>query len=310
MVRCVLLFAMVFTANSVFGKVRPKVIYGADNRVELTNTQTMFENLGRATAALVRDEALVLDSSGRGYTIAPNVKTLKESLRLCSKERFANQPFLASCSGFLVAENIMVTAGHCYQGMMNTACDNHAWVFDYKLEDETRPFSFSFPKENVYRCKRVLKSVLSSSDRGDYSIIELDRKVTDRTPVQFRRSGAIKVGEKVTVIGHPWGLPSKVAEGGKVLHADQAQYFTTNLDTFQGNSGSAVFNSSTGVVEGILVRGRSDALMTFGSAEGVCRTLNVCNEDGSSCSVKDENSKGEDVSRMTIVAAELEKLGL
>ena len=120
----------------------------------------------------------------------------------------------------------------------------------------------------------------------------------------------MKVGDQLTVIGHPWGLPSKIAEGGKVLFSDQPQYFTTNLDTFQGNSGSAVFNSSSGVVEGILVRGRSDALMTFGEAEGVCRTVNVCNEDGSTCAVKDEDSKGEDVSRITVVAAELEKLGL
>ncbi|MBI2518814.1 MAG: trypsin-like peptidase domain-containing protein [Bdellovibrio sp.] len=311
MMRCVFLFVMVFTSTQLFAKVLPKVIYGIDNRAELNNTpRTMFETLGRSTAAMVRDEALVLDSSGGSYSLAPSVKTLKESLRLCSKERFGDQPFLASCSGFLVAENILVTAGHCYQGMMNSACDDHVWVFDYKLEDETRPFSFSFPKENVYRCKRVLKAVLNSSDRSDYSIIELDRKVTDRLPLRLRKSGAVKVGEQVTVIGHPWGLPSKIAEGGKILHADQSQYFTTTLDTFQGNSGSAVFNSQTGIVEGILVRGRSDALMSFGSDEGVCRTLNVCNEDGSSCSVKDENSKGEDVSRITVVAAELTKLGL
>ena len=185
MMRCAFIFFMLLSATQVFSKVSPKVIYGADNRMELSNTtRTLFEGLGRSTAAMVRDEALILDSSGQSYTLAPNVKTLKESLRLCSKERFASQPFLASCSGFLVAENILVTAGHCYQGMMNSACNDHAWVFDYKLEDETRPFSFSFPKENVYRCKRVLKAVLNSSDRGDFSIIELDRKVTDRVPLR------------------------------------------------------------------------------------------------------------------------------
>ncbi len=309
--RCVLLFAMLFTGTQVFAKVSPKVIYGLDNRRELTNTtQAIFEELGRSTAAMVRTEALTLDSTGATYNLSSSVKTLKDALRLCSKERFGNQPFLASCSGFLVSDNIMVTAGHCYSGMMQSACSDHVWVFDYKLEDETRPFAFSFPKENVYHCKRVIKAVLNSSDSTDFSIIELDRKVTDRLPLKFRKTGAVSVGDPMTVIGHPWGLPTKVADGGKVLYADKSQFFTTNLDTFQGNSGSAVFNITTGVVEGVLVRGRSDAVMSFNGAEGVCRTVNVCSEDGTNCSVKDENSKGEDVTRMTVVAAELAKLGL
>ena len=35
-------------------------------------------------------------------------------------------------------------------------------------------------------------------------------------------------------------------------------YFTANLDTYRGNSGSPVFNAITHKVEGVLVRGEQD----------------------------------------------------
>jgi hypothetical protein len=118
--------------------------------------------------------------------------------------------------------------------------------------------------------------------KDDYAFIELDRKVTDLEPLKVRTSGKISKGDSVVVIGHPTGLPTKIADGAKV-RSIQGKFFSANLDTFGGNSGSAVFNAVTHEVEGILVRGETDYV--YNSTLG-CQVVNVCSND--SC-------RGEDV---------------
>src|SRR5690606_13166453 len=102
----------------------------------------------------------------------------------------------------------------------------------------------------------------------------------DRAPLSIRRSGSAQVGDELVVIGHPAGLPVKVAGGAQVRHLER-DYFIANLDTFGGNSGSAVFNVHTGEVEGILVRGELDFITRNG-----CRVSNQCADSG---------CRGEDV---------------
>ncbi len=87
------------------------------------------------------------------------------------------------------------------------------------------------------------------------------------------------------MIGHPTGIPTKVAGGAFVRDNSNDKFFVANLDTFGGNSGSAVVNSETGVVEGILVRGENDYV-----TEGGCSVPQVCTMDG---------CRGEDVTRIT-----------
>mgnify|MGYP002404305880 CR=1 FL=1 len=71
------------------------------------------------------------------------------------------------------------------------------------------------------------------------------------------------------VVGHPSGLPMKVAPG-------RVQFVTPRLimmdtDTFGGNSGSPVLNAETGEVEGIFFRGGLDYVP---SADG-CQRAHV-----------------------------------
>ena len=88
--------------------------------------------------------------------------------------------------------------------------------------------------------------------------------------------GEIQVGEPLCLIGHPWGLPTKVSHTAEVLKNDGLTWFMANLDSFEGNSGSAVFNELTGEVEGILVRGKPDAVGQYLPEVGFCKTLNYC----------------------------------
>ena len=100
-------------------------------------------------------------------------------------------------------------------------------------------------------------------------MIRLDRQVEDRTPLNLRRSDSLGVGEQLMIIGHPMGLPSKIADGGFALTVGNV--IEASVDAFAANSGSVILNSKTGLVEGILVAGEADFFL-----DGNCRREAVC----------------------------------
>lgn len=258
-----------------------KVIYGDDNRVDwYASNNAMFRELALSTAAMINKEKLIENSDT--YTISGI------SLRgrgMCANERFSDQITAASCSGFLVGEDLLVTAGHCIEDHRD--CKKYSWVFDYRLNfkgDKAK----TVDSASVYNCKDIVERKLPAFGKDDYALIKLDRKVTDRQPLEYRKSGKIKKGENLVVIGHPTGLPSKIADGA-VVRSRKAKFFVANLDTYGGNSGSAVFNADTGIVEGILVRGATDYVSRNG-----CRQSNTIGNNA---------GRGEDVTYITNIKA-------
>lgn len=280
----------IFTASALALSINTlavdKVVYGEDNRLDIFEvTNPMHLKLAKATAAMV-------NNSNLEQTSADSVKLSGSPLKVCSDEKFNGQITPASCSGFLVEHNdkqYMVTAGHCVSS--ESACKRISWVFDFAKTsaDQTE---YTVSKESVYKCTRLVERKLISSTSDDYAVLELDRKVMDREALSFRTNGDIQEGEEVMVIGHPTGLPSKVADGSYVRESKNRVYFVANLDTFAGNSGSAVFNSNSGEVEGILVRGHTDYTWRRG-------------EDGKSCQAPVycgmEECRGEDVTKITSI---------
>jgi V8-like Glu-specific endopeptidase len=119
-------------------------------------------------------------------------------------------------------------------------------------------------------------------------VIKLDRAVVGRTPLKYRTSGKAASDAVLTVIGHPTGLPVKITAAADMRDNSNPIFFVTNADTYGGNSGSAVVDARTGIVEGILVRGDQDyARSSAGCMESVYR-----DQDG---------GRGEDVTRITII---------
>lgn len=257
----------------------PDVIYGEDNRVEANeSSDAILREASLSVAAFM--SRTHLQKSGQGYVLKG--RTLQDR-GICASERFSDQPSLSTCSGFLVAPNVLVTAGHCVKA--STGCDSGAWVFDYKIIRNGE--DIRVPSSSVYSCKRVIKKVLDPLERRDFAVIELDRKVTGRRPLKLRETGKVSPGDRLAVIGYPNGLPLKIADDGEVRRLEK-HFFVTNLDTYHGNSGSPVLNTATGIVEGILVRGDDDFVKT---AEG-CQVSKTCSATG---------CRGEDVSYITDV---------
>ncbi len=232
-----------------------RVIYGEDNRKETYDATPIQRLLAESTAAMIPNKNM-LDVDGEHSLLPP--QSFKNTYSLCEEERFKDQPTSASCSGFLISPDILVTAGHCITSQKG--CEEVSWVFDYKVKKENNRADVLIPNENIYKCQKVIETMLDGrgEESRDFAVIKLDRPVKKARALLYRTRGKINQGSGIYVIGHPTGLPQKVTDGGKVFENTSKRYFVSNLDTYGGNSGSAVFNALTNQVEGILVRGAKD----------------------------------------------------
>lgn len=260
-----------------------KVVYGEDNRRDVYDSpNASFIELSKSTAAMINSNNLKTVLNGEVEVTG----TTLQARGICAQERFSTQLSAANCSGFLVSSNKLVTAGHCIKSTAD--CKSYKWVFDFKV-DNAEQKGVSVPSTSIYSCKRIISRKLDNTTKDDYAYIELDRKVLDRQPLKVRRSGKVAKGDALVVIGHPTGLPTKISDGANVRNL-QSKFFQANLDTYGGNSGSAVFNVQTEEVEGILVRGETDYV--YNSALG-CQVSNVCSDEG---------CRGEDVTYITNIS--------
>jgi len=298
-------FSLIFVSHGVVAV--DKVIYGRDNRVDAEFSSNSLYYESKSVSALIKKSNLKSIRNGESFILNYNVENYGDSHNLCREEKFYDQPAASACTGFLVAPNVMVTAGHCYSTFMKDACDTHVWVFDYKINDPENPFEIEIPKKNVYKCKKILSKEYRSPGKRtklDFAIIELDRPVRNRRPLTINRSNSLRKGSPLTVMGHPFGLPLKIADSSKVLSTKDDLYFAANLDTFQGNSGSPVFNSNTGKVEGILVRGRPDKWKK--DLSDSCYIVNVCDNDGQNCGKDSFYLDGEEATKFSYILNEFD----
>ena len=240
--------------------IENKAIYGKDDRVEIDQyPDAAFVKKSDAIAVRIPNKDLKPISSS--YFSFPD-KAIQDIRRLCDGIPFNDQPAPGECSGFLVGSKTLVTAGHCIR--FSNDCERHSWVFGFKVGVS------AFESSQIYSCKKVISQKLVTDDyqHSDYAVIELDREVEGVTPLEYRKEGTIEKDTPLVVIGHPSGLPMKAADGAVVKTQGNATlneklsrrpyFFAANLDTFGGNSGSPVFNTTTKLVEGILVKGRED----------------------------------------------------
>lgn len=225
------------------------VIYGVDDRMEVFDVPAGVHRDAAESAVLMQTDADFLDRSDPADVRITYEGILGETEELCADVRFYDQPDPGYCSGTLIDDRHVMTAGHCVE----TADDcgpRYPWVFGYRYES---PGVFgAITASDVYEC--VNRVVFRNDLEGDYAIIELDRPVAGHDPAVFRTgSDPAPNGTALTLIGHPNGIPMKIAGGASVLGFDGLELHT-DLDAFFGNSGSGVWDDA-GRVVGILVAG-------------------------------------------------------
>lgn len=263
-------------------KLTAKVIYGADGRLDLFQvSDERLKTFAQSTVALIDNNSI----STQGSLSTIKASTYRSQNNLCSTERFGEQEAAAFCSGSLVGEDLIMTAGHCITKLSD--CSSTSFVFDYALK-QAGTQARQVASSDVYKCVSIVKRKFEESGT-DYTLVKLDRKVSGRTPLKIRRSGSVQINDELAVIGHPAGLPTKVTVGGIVRGVSDSRFFVANTDTYGGNSGSAVFNVQTGLIEGILVRGETDF-----KPQGSCNISYKCSEMG---------CRGEAITRVSELAA-------
>jgi hypothetical protein len=206
--------------------MKPEVIYGNDDRLdEYEVDDPNILAVGDATVAFVSQSQLTDNNDGtfslpsetyaEWYLWADPIWTGNP---LCSDEPFRDQPNPAWCSGFLVAPDIIATAGHC---ACPNDCADLAVVFGFAILDANTPV-LTIDESEIYYCSEV---IARRTGETDWSLIRLDREVSGHSPLSVRSEGAVGDGEQLLVIGHPIGLPRKYAGGATVRDNNEAAYF-------------------------------------------------------------------------------------
>ncbi|MES2855495.1 MAG: serine protease [Bdellovibrionota bacterium] len=267
---------LLFTSTQAYagqvprGEFDANVVYGEDNRKDWYDSPDAgLRELALSTVALV--ETRNIGATADGLTEIKG-KHYGKTNQLCADEKFYDQTAAAFCSGFLVGPNKIVTAGHCVATEVDCARTN--FVFGYAVKS-VGELPTHVASGEVYKCAKVVHSQAEGKG-ADYAIIELDREVVGHTPLNLRKEGNALTGDELVVIGHPAGLPSKIADGAVVRTEAKNGFFVANLDTYGGNSGSAVFNTRTKEVEGILVRGETDYVWKDGCVRSKVCASNEC----------------------------------
>jgi V8-like Glu-specific endopeptidase len=262
---CSLLIVLTTTTYAASG-FKPKATYGEDNRQEMYASTADWQEISKAIAGKVSFEHI---TDHKGYW---QLEGLPLSRRVCPAVRFAEQVTVPNCSGFLVRPNILVTAGHCMAKAED--CSQNYWVFGFALQSQTDLNYQKVSPDQVYNCKKVIARRQEAFSAVDYTIIELDRPVVNRTPLVLGFHLPVAIGQTVTMIGHPSGLPMKITDSASILGVTNLdRTIETDLDLFHGNSGSPVFDTNSKEVIGIMSNGHSDYIR---DEEKLCKVPKIC----------------------------------
>lgn len=223
------------------------VIHGSDDRKETDESgmPALLSELALSSPAIIEANRLVSD----GNSLKPQGIPLSQ-IGFCPEARFSEQQSVARCSSSLVGEDLVLTAGHCVDEDVKRWCRNYVIVFDFALGAGDKLIK----KENVFSCKKVLYRVFAQPFGEDLALIRLDRKVPGRRPITISGS-PVAMGDRLSMIGYPLGIPQKVVDEGKVTGPSQFPLsFQHDVDSFSCNSGGPLFNH-LGEQVGVLVRG-------------------------------------------------------
>jgi hypothetical protein len=244
------LFRLLLHKTRQLEENRKRGIWYEDHRMDCSGiTDERVKKNANGVAAIVFEKNLI---DGKNGFSTLKVKNYGKSFNLYEGEAFCEQPVAVGrvCTGFLVKKDVIATAAHCVLGY---AVRDLCFVFGYKMSDPYTAVT-QVPSENIYKGNKIIGcTYLPKGNGADWALVQLDREVEGLEGLILSKD-EIPCDQPVYVMGHPSGLPLKYAPGAKVRGFKDA-FFSADLDTYMGSSGSPVFNADTHEVIGIVVHG-------------------------------------------------------
>lgn len=296
-------------------------IYGEDSRRDAALAPSEIRKFQSGMAVLVSKQFILREPETASYQL--DLRPIhQEGYQLCTDQRFQHQPTASpSCTGFLIGDDLLLTAGHCMvnhgrvERTRTAFCEDFVWLFDYSANSDGQINLGNRTQQEIAECAEVIEAVFEVSVDPisrrptfgeDYAIIRLQRKLPERARFELNTNFRPDA-QPLYALGYPLGLPLKFA-WGRFLKILEDGKIRTNIDIQEGNSGSPVFGRD-GKVVGIHVNGYAPDSIWQESRQ--CAVMNLCNEAASSCqSPPRYYDPGEILFPISHVAKRLEQLGI
>lgn len=292
-------------------------IYGRDSRIEYHEAVRRFPQLEPALDASLAIMPRTYSRKANGgvaLQVGTTVTTLADARNsndrpglLCKGERFCDQPAAPGCSGTLVgtaSKPLALTAAHCFEKSQEfaTAQEN---VLDLAQSDFVLGYRYDTAVQGVdtfssFRACTVRAGTSPhrhAVSKVDWMLIELDcGGIKLPTPMALADPDDVVMVPGTTelaVIGHPEGIPVKLATDGRVRKLNlNPPIIMAELDVFRGGSGGGVYHSASAAspkLIGVLSGGAPDYKY---KEEGQCYFANVY-------SLSEPDKKTEKVTRVS-----------
>ena len=218
-------------------------ILKAFNLAVISNSFSVF--------AVVDKNSLTKNEDG-SYTIS-NPQKAQDKFKLCSSEPYHQQVSIAIGTAFLIGKRTMTTALHI---LNQVPLKSMAFVSRFKLLDVRGGSNINFRANEIFFPQKNISE--GWLDELDIAVVRVSQATDEYQPLSIDFESDKDKGKKIYSLGHPLGLPIKFLTNASIVQNINELYAETTLDTYQGSSGSPVFDSETHKVIGILVGGSYD----------------------------------------------------